>query len=67
MRRSMERRIFYPAQLGGEHVSANDGILVDEQAGLDAGLSRGVIADLIGVPFDPLAAILRQIKALGGL
>ena len=56
-----------PAQLRRKHISADDGILVNQQSGLDAGFPRRVIADFIGIQFDPLAAIFRQIEALGGL
>ena len=51
-------------ELGGEHIAADDRALVDEQAGLDAALTGGVVGDLIGVPLDALAAVVGQIEAL---
>ena len=54
-------------ELGGEHIAADDRALVDEQAGLDAALTGGVVGDLIGVPLDALAAVVGQIEALAGL
>ena len=50
-----------------EDLAAHHSGPVEHQIGLYAGLSGGVVGDLIGIAPDPPAGIPLQIKALGGL
>ena len=50
--------------LGGEDFTPDDGVSVHQQICLYPGLAGGIVIDLVGIAFDPLAGIVGQIKSL---
>ena len=54
-------------QLGREDLAPDHRVFVDQQIGQDAGLTGGVVGDLIGITLGPLSSVLFQVKALAGL
>ena len=51
-------------QLGREDLAPDHCVFVDQQIGQDAGLTGGVVGDLVGVALHPLAGIFGQVEAL---
>lgn len=54
-------------QLGREDLAPDHCVFVDQQIGQDAGLTGGVVGDLVGVALHPLAGIFGQVEALPAL